>query len=73
MRESQADVSPTRATQPVPGTPDVGSSGAEVKSELEAMLEADSSVLGEVFRRLSAAETPEQIRAARGAERPNFV
>jgi hypothetical protein len=41
--------------------------------ELEAMLEADDTLLGEVYRRTNAGETPEQIQAARGAERPNFV
>ncbi|MEX0874587.1 MAG: hypothetical protein WD646_00270 [Actinomycetota bacterium] len=46
---------------------------AEVRLELERVLEADTSLLGEVWRRLQAGETAEQIQAARGASMPNFV
>jgi hypothetical protein len=49
------------------------STAVAVASELRELLEADESLLGEVFRRTAAGESPEQIRAARGAARPNFV
>jgi hypothetical protein len=44
-----------------------------VRSELERMLAEDDSLLGEIYRRTQAGESPEQIRVARGAQRPNFV
>jgi hypothetical protein len=44
-----------------------------VRAELEHALEADEQLLGDVWRRRRAGESPEQIQAARGASRPNFV
>ena len=50
-----------------------GSSIDAVRAEIEAILAADESVLGEVFRRTRAGETPAQIQAARRLAYPNFV
>lgn len=44
-----------------------------VRRELEDVLQSEDNLLGDVFRRRKAGETPEQIQAARGASRPNFV
>jgi hypothetical protein len=58
------------------GTASAGSASApapEVRAEIEAFLEADQSALGDVYRRLKAGETPEQIQAARGTQRRTFV
>lgn len=59
------------------GRPDEGRDeqlvGDHVRDELELILQQDDSLLGEVYRRTLAGETPEQIRVARGAGRPNFV
>lgn len=58
------------------GVPEVssGTTGPDaVRAELESILEADESLLGEVYRRTQAGESADQIRIARGAERPNFV
>ncbi len=43
------------------------------RSEIEALLVADRTALGDIWRRTQAGETPEQIQAARGAAFPNFV
>ena len=45
----------------------------QIKAELIDILNADESLLGEVYRREQAGETPADIQAARGATRPNFV
>lgn len=45
----------------------------EVKEELVGILRDDDTLLGEIFRRLEAGESPAEIQAARGADRPNFV
>jgi hypothetical protein len=45
----------------------------EVQEELIQILKADTSLLGEVYRRLDAGETAADIQAARGAANPNFV
>jgi hypothetical protein len=44
-----------------------------IRSEIEAVLQVEEGGLGDVWRRTAAGESPEQIRVARGAERPNFV
>ena len=44
-----------------------------IRAEIEALLSAEEGALGDVWRRTQAGETPDQIRIARGAERPNFV
>jgi len=44
-----------------------------IRAEIEAVLVAEEGGLGDVWRRTQAGETPDQIRIARGAERPNFV
>jgi Meiotically up-regulated gene 113 len=44
-----------------------------IQSEIEAVLQVDEGALGDVFRRLRAGQSPEEIRVARGAERPNFI
>lgn len=58
-----------------PGTSDTayGTPPNTIRTELEAMLDADDSLLGEVYRKTKAGETPDQIRVARGAAMPNFV
>lgn len=45
----------------------------EIREELERALDADSSLLGEVFRSLRDGMTPDQIQAARGAATTGFV
>lgn len=45
----------------------------QIQAELIEILNADESLLGEVYRRQQAGETPADIQAARGATRPNFV
>ncbi len=45
----------------------------EVRAELEGVLQQDQSALGDVWRRTRAGERPEDIQAARGTDRPNFV
>lgn len=44
-----------------------------VRAEVEAVLLAEEGGLGDVWRRTQAGESPDEIRIARGAERPNFV
>lgn len=44
-----------------------------VHLKFEQLLLTDATLLGEVYRRTQAGESPEQIRVARGASRPNFV
>lgn len=68
-----ADLDP--AEQQGPGTSDtaVVTPPDPIRAELEAMLEVDESLLGEVYRRTKAGETADQIRVARGAALPNFV
>jgi hypothetical protein len=44
-----------------------------VRAELIDVLKADESLVGEVYRRKEAGETPADIQAARGASTPNFV
>lgn len=44
-----------------------------IREEIEALLTADGSLLGEVWRRTQAGETAEQIQAARGNQYPSFV
>lgn len=46
---------------------------ALVRKELENALQEDEALLGEVWRRRQAGESAEEIQAARGASRPNFV
>ena len=45
----------------------------EVRTEIEQFLEADQSALGDIYRRLKAGETAEQIQEARGTQRRTFV
>jgi hypothetical protein len=45
----------------------------EVRDELAGALHADETLLGEIYRRLEDGESPAEIQAARGADRPNFV
>jgi hypothetical protein len=52
---------------------DEASAAAEARAEVEAVLLAEEGGLGDVWRRTQAGESPDQIRIARGAERPNFV
>lgn len=44
-----------------------------VRAEVEAVLLSEEGGLGDVWRRTQAGESPDEIRIARGAERPNFV
>jgi hypothetical protein len=44
-----------------------------IRAEIEAVLLAEEGGLGDVWRRTQAGETPDEIRIARGVERPNFV
>lgn len=44
--------------------------GSTIRAEIGAVLQAEQGGLGSVWRRTVAGETPEQIRAARGADRP---
>lgn len=44
-----------------------------VRAEIEAVLQAEEGALGDVWRRTQAGQSPDEIRIARGAERPNFV
>lgn len=46
---------------------------AMAHAEIRAVFEKDETLLGDVWRRTEAGESPEQISAARGTERPNFV
>lgn len=60
----------------IPATPTVSSPitpSPEVRAEIESFLEADQSALGDVWRRTKAGESPEEIQAARGTQRANFV
>lgn len=45
----------------------------EIRDEIIAAIEADTSALGDVWRRTQAGQTPDEIRVARGAERATFV
>lgn len=53
---------------PIPPTPP-----DPVRAEIEAAILADTSALGDVWRRIRGGETPDEIASARGAENPNFV
>jgi hypothetical protein len=44
-----------------------------VRAEFEAILQADDTAIGDVWRRTEAGETPDQIRIAHGAQRSGFV
>jgi hypothetical protein len=44
-----------------------------IREEVEAVLMAEDSLLGDIWRRTKAGETPEEIRKSRGVDRPNFV
>lgn len=44
-----------------------------VREELESVLQSETNLLGDIYRRRRAGETPEQIQVARGASLPNFV
>ena len=44
-----------------------------IRDEIEQVVIQQQGGLGDVYRRTLAGETPDQIRIARGAERPNFV
>jgi hypothetical protein len=59
-------------------TAPVGSDGTlkgegAIRAEIEQVILEEQGGLGDVYRRTMAGETPDQIRIARGAERPNFV
>lgn len=47
--------------------------GSTIRAGIEAVLQAEQGGLGSVWRRTVAGETPEQIRVARGTERPKLV
>lgn len=47
--------------------------GPAERDEIQRLLEADTSLLGEIHRSLRDGRSPEEIQAARGASRPNFV
>ena len=57
----------------VPDTVEESTPHDSVRAEVEAVLLAEEGGLGDVWRRTQAGETPDEIRIARGAERPNFV
>src|SRR5690242_1083459 len=63
---SRQDHAPERAVEPVRPSP-------AVRAEFEQVLQADTSLIGDVWRRTQAGETPEEIQSARDAGRPNFV
>jgi T5orf172 domain len=44
-----------------------------VRAEIVAVIEADETGLGDVWRRTRDGQTPDEIREARGAQKPNFV
>jgi hypothetical protein len=44
-----------------------------VRAEIVDVLDAEEGGLGDVWRRTQAGQSPEEIRVARGNERPNFV
>src|SRR5689334_19075968 len=46
---------------------------ADVRREIVAVVEADTTGLGDIWRRTQAGESPDDIRVAWGAKRPNFV
>ncbi len=46
---------------------------AVVRAEIECFLEADDTLLGEVYRGLNSGLSDEQIRVQRGNDKPNFV
>lgn len=59
-------------TDPVPDT-EVRVEDGAVRAEFEAILTADETALGDVWRRTQAGETPDEIRLAHGAGRTGFV
>lgn len=65
------------ATAVTPGTEPAIHTATEqngaVRAEIETVLLSEEGGLGDVWRRTKAGETPDEIRIARGAERPNFV
>jgi hypothetical protein len=72
-----APVSDGKPTAEVEGeiSPPSGHDASEdnVRAEFEAILEADDTGLGDVWRRTRAHETPDQIAAAHGAQTSSFV
>ena len=44
-----------------------------VRDELQGILESDETAIGDLWRRIAAGESDEQIQEARGAGYPNFI
>lgn len=44
-----------------------------VRREIEAALEGDDTLLGDIWRRTKAGQSDEEIQASRGASHPNFI
>ena len=69
----RSNAKPSSPGGPVSDMAEESSIQASVRTEVEAVLLTEEGGLGDVWRRTQAGETPDEIRIARGAERPNFV
>ena len=62
------EATPAPGSTPLQVTPD-----EMVRQEIEAALDADDTLLGDIWRRTRAGESDEQIQASRNAAHPNFI